>query len=123
MNFWLMKNTKKTFFILGFHYIFYKTLSKSLLQLTEIQQDPVCDDLAAKLSLYTCYYFIALERENHFRVNFFLSEYSFFLSFHLDILIWKFSVTGQSFIAIPRSILELLRKYFYFKIQSFGEKV
>ena len=61
-------------------------------------------------------HFVALKRENHFRVSFFLSE------FHLDILIWKFSVAGQNFIAIPKSILELFRKYFYFNSRSFGGK-
>ena len=58
-------------------------------------------------------YFVALKRENNFRVDFFLSE------FHLDILIWKFSVAGQNFIAIPKSILELFRKYLYFRSRSF----
>ena len=42
------------FFISGLYYILYKPLSNSLLQLPEKQQDPVCDNFTAKLSLYAC---------------------------------------------------------------------
>ena len=49
-----MKNTKKMFFMLSLLYILHKPLSKSLIQLPEKQQDPVPDNFAAKLILYTC---------------------------------------------------------------------
>ena len=85
-------------------------------ELPEKRKDTVCDNFAAKLSLYSYQNFVALERKNHFGVNFFLSE------FHLDILISKFSVIGQSFITILKSILKLFRKYFYFKLDVLGKK-
>ena len=58
------------FFVLGLHYILYKPLSKSLNQVPEKQQDPVTDNFAAKLNLYTCYYFIALVKEESFQGEF-----------------------------------------------------
>ena len=49
-----MKRTKKMFFVLGLHYILYKPLSKNSVQLPEKQQDPLRNNFAGKLSLYTC---------------------------------------------------------------------
>ena len=39
---------------MGLQYILFRPLSKNLLQLPRKYQDSVCDNLAAKLSLYTC---------------------------------------------------------------------
>ena len=44
---------KEMFFVLGLRYIFYKPLSKSLIELPEKQEETVRDNFAAKLSLYT----------------------------------------------------------------------
>ena len=68
-----MKNAKIIFFCFRFtlHFVtFYKPLSKSLNQVSQKQQDPVTDNFAAKLNLYTYYYFIALEKEESFQGEF-----------------------------------------------------